>query len=200
PTAPTAAAVAVATPQRPVAAASQRVPMLWIAVAVAFGLFVAAGYQRFGGRTAPSPSPQAASRIATPLEPPPAPATSASVPESVPPPAAEPAAPEPAQQVAQQPAPPAVAPELAAPEPPVPSRPLATLEEKPVRAVEPIGPIEPAPRVAAVRPTRREVRRPVLEASAAPPLKGRCAELLQRASLEPLSRGEVGFLTKECAR
>jgi len=57
-------------------------------------------------------------------------------------------------------------------------------------------------RPAAERPIRAAAGRPVLAPLPAegPRVPSRCTEILQRASLEPLSAGETAFLKKECER
>ena len=69
-----------------------------------------------------------------------------------------------------------------------------------MRPVPPV--VREARRPAAERPIRAAAGRPVLAPLPAegPRAPSRCTEILQRASLEPLSAGETAFLKKECER
>ncbi|MGJ7498676.1 serine/threonine protein kinase [Variovorax sp. RT4R15] len=55
-------------------------------------------------------------------------------------------------------------------------------------------------RPAAERPVRAAAIRPAPPSAESPSAPSRCTEILQRASLEPLTSGETAFLKKECER
>ena len=143
---------------------------------------------------APAATPPAASEPA--VVPAPAPTTVATPAPPPPAPASEPA-PAPAVQEAVVPPAPAPAPP---PSEPVPAPTPAPIEAKvpPPAVVEPKP--DPAPRV--TQEPRRAARQAPTKADAPPKNAGvkpaRCSDILQKASLEPLTAEEADYLKREC--
>jgi serine/threonine protein kinase len=134
-----------------------------------------------------TPAPAAAARADAPTVAAPAPVeTPAVAPAPVPAPAVAEVASQPTPAAAEPAPPPAV--EAAAPAPAV--------ERAPEPAARPPAP-EPKPRIVPQRPP------PAVDAEPAPPRNAgvkpaRCSDILQKASLEPLTAEEAAYLKREC--
>ena len=164
----------------------------------------ALGYYLGGERRAtPGAGAAPAATPAASVAPPPADPTPAPVLVPAAPPA--PAVTAPAPVLAPRPAPVPVAEPAPAPAPVIKAAPASAAAPSPPNAVaskpkrEPRGPESRAPET---RPSAAEpVARPAAERAAptnAATTKARCSDILQKASLEPLTASEAEFLKKEC--
>jgi serine/threonine protein kinase len=175
------APAAVATGQAVAAASPSRSTLPWGLVVVALLALAAVG-----AWFALRPTSDSAPAVAEP-SPAASPAASAG---PLAPVAAEPAAPAPttATTTSPPPAPAAKVPAPALPEQPVPPKPVAAA---PSPVDKPLAEKTSADKPAAVTP-------PAARPAAAPDKSARCADLLQKASLEPLTPSETSFLRTEC--
>lgn len=176
----------------PVAAAeTQPARRRWWPSMLAAVLLIAAGVWAFDAWRTPSVPPALPAALPPPRE-----APTLAAPAAAPPPKPAPVKPSAAAAVsAPAPKPPVPRPaSAAAPAPastPAPA-PASAPRPAPAPAPAPVAvPREPVP----VRPAREPAKPQAADSAES---KRRCAELLQRASLEPLRPAELSFLTREC--
>jgi len=131
----------------------------------------------------------AASAVAAPVPPPPR----AAAPAIVTPAPAPPIVAAPAPLVEARPAPPP----QAAPAPPAPAPTESATVSKPKREARVAEPRIAEPRPAAPEPAPRPAAERTAPTNTAV-TKARCSDILQKASLEPLTASEAEFLKKEC--
>ncbi len=177
---------------------SRRGPLIAVALLMSVAALAAGGWyltQAERDATAPAPAPAATATPApAPAAPPPVAAatqppvpSSAPVPNVVPAPAPAPA-PTPVPETTAAPASPPAA-------EPTPTAPDVTTAPSPAPAVAPKPKREP--RTAPAEPAARPAPEHATPTNAAA-TRARCSDILQKASLEPLTASEAAYLRREC--
>ena len=199
PTGPAAAArersaIDLPTPERD--APARHGPLIAVALLAGVAALAAGGWyltraERDGETLRPAPSPSATATPAPAAEPPAAATIKPPEPSPAPAPTAVPApapAPAPAPETTASPSPPPAA-------EPAPAEPAVTAAPSPAPA--PTAKPKREPRVVPAEPAARPAPERATPTNAAA-TRARCSDILQKASLEPLTASEAAYLRREC--